>query len=56
MTDGQLGVDFVSVIPTDLYARCSRGFPVHPGVQIPQDLQFYLAPPDVVEIYPEWRG
>ncbi|HZP69184.1 MAG TPA: DUF1236 domain-containing protein [Pseudolabrys sp.] len=29
--------------------------PVHPGLQIPQDIRFYPLPPDVVEICPQWR-
>lgn len=29
---------------------------MHLGVQIPQDLQHYPVPPEVVEIHPAWRG
>ena len=30
--------------------------PVQLGAQIPQDVQNYPVPPDVVEIHPAWRG
>jgi hypothetical protein len=37
-------------------APAKLNMPVHLGVQIPRDLQYYPVPPDVVEIHPQWRG
>jgi len=33
-------------------APAKLNMPVHLGVQIPQDLQYYPVPPDVIEIHP----
>ena len=37
-------------------APAKLNMPVHLGVQIPRDLQYYPVPPDVVEIHPQWRS
>ena len=46
----------VSIFHDHIVAPANLGTPVHLGVQVPQSVKNYPVPPDVVEIYPKWRG
>jgi hypothetical protein len=31
-------------------------FEIRPGIRVPRTVSFHPLPPDVVTVYPEWRG